>query len=170
MQPILILGIGNILLCDEGAGVRAIERMRALALPEGVELLDGGTSGADLVDEIADRRKLIVIDAVNAEAVPGTIFRCTAADLLADSTSSLSLHEFGFLSTLHMARQLGCAPHEVVLFGVQPKEIELRLELSDEVAAALPKLIELVLEEARTTGQRASREEGQGKTIRTEAV
>lgn len=150
MKPTLIVGIGNILLRDEGVGVRAIEAMQAMALPESVELLDGGTSGADLVDEIAHRPKVVVIDAVKADARPGTIFRFGAEELLREDRGAISLHEFGLLDTLMMARHLGCAPGQVVIFGVQPKEVSPGLELSNKVAKLLPRLIDMALSEAES--------------------
>ncbi len=70
-RSILILGIGNILLRDEGVGVRVIEQMQTMRLPDDVELVDGGTAGADLLDVLAERRKVIVIDAVQADCEPG---------------------------------------------------------------------------------------------------
>ena len=149
MRRTLVLGIGNILLRDEGVGVRVIEAMRGRTLPEDIECIDGGTSGVDLVDEVADRPKVIVIDAVRADGEPGTVFRFGVEDLMPGPGRELSLHEFGLLDTLTTARHLGCAPREVVIFGVQPKDVHAGLDLSAEVAAALPKVIELVLAEAR---------------------
>ena len=149
MRRTLVLGIGNILLRDEGVGVRVVEAMRGLTLPEDVECIDGGTSGADLVDEVADRAKVIVIDAVQAGGEPGAVFRLGAEDLMPGAGREISLHEFGLCDTLATARHLGCAPREVVIFGVQPKEISAGLDLSPEVAASVPKVIDLVLAEAR---------------------
>ena len=108
--PILVLGIGNILLRDEGVGVHVVRAMENLPLPDGVELLDGGTAGADLLDAISDRRKLIVVDALDADVPPGTIVRMKPEDLAADASGGISLHEFGIAETLRMARQLNCGP------------------------------------------------------------
>ena len=149
MAATLIIGIGNILLRDEGVGVRAIEAMQKMDLPDEVELLDGGTSGVDLVDEIADREKVIVIDAVDTDSAPGTVFRFGVEELLEKTAESISLHEFGLAETLMAARTLGCAPKEVVIFGIQPMEVSTGLDLSDEISGVLPKVIDLVLEEAR---------------------
>ena len=157
MRQTLLLGIGNILLRDEGVGVRAIEAMRDVELPEDVELLDGGTSGVDLIDELADRRKVIVIDAMQADCKPGTILRFSAEDLMQERGGALSLHEVGLLETLMATRHLGCAPQDVVIFGIQPKEVSPGLELSKEVKEALPKVIELVLAEADANGNACSR-------------
>jgi len=146
-MPPLIIGIGNILLRDEGVGVRAVEAMQRMDLV-GVELLDGGTSGADLLDEIANRGKVIFVDAADANAQPGTIFRFTENDLMQREEGSISLHEFGLVETLLAARHLGCSPREVVIFGVQPADVRTGLDLSPEVVAVLPSLVEQVLIEA----------------------
>jgi hydrogenase maturation protease len=145
--PILVLGIGNILLRDEGVGVRVIERMRDMSLPENVELVDGGTAGADLLDVLAERHKVIIIDAMQSDSEPGAVVRFTAEDLLRPDQPTTSLHELGIAETLIMTRQLGCQPREVVVFGIKPKNVNSGLELSEEIAALVPKVVELVLAE-----------------------
>ncbi len=149
MKRVLIMGIGNILLRDEGVGVRVIEAMEKLDLPDDVELIDAGTAGADLVDIVADRPKLIVVDAVKTDSPPGTVFRMTEQDLMPSEVPAASLHELGLLDALHMTRHLGCSPAEVVIFGIQPETIKCGMELSDRIAAVVPKVIELVMAEAK---------------------
>ncbi len=146
-RPILILGIGNILLRDEGVGVRVIEQMQKMHLPDNVELIDGGTAGADLLDVLAERQKVIVIDAIQADCEPGTVLRFTADELVQPEGVGMSLHELGLGEALTMTRQLGCAPENVVVFGIKAKDIVSGLELSEEIAASVPKVIELVLAE-----------------------
>jgi hydrogenase maturation protease len=162
MASILVLGIGNILLKDEGVGVHVVQAMAdqaakgTLKLSDDVELFDGGTFGIDLLDTIAGRRKVIVIDAVQVTAEeasdpskigPGAILRLTADDLARRETADLSLHQVGLFETLTMARQIGSAVGEVVILGIVPKTLDSGLELSPEVAAAAAKVIELVLQE-----------------------
>jgi len=153
VKPVLILGIGNILLRDEGVGVHVVQELTRRAeagewtLPDDVELVDGGTFGLDLVDVIAGRRKVVVIDAVDADAPPASILRFDADDLAAKRTADLSLHQVGLLETLAMARQLGCAVGEVIILGVVPKDLSPGLEMTSEVAALVPSLIERVLRE-----------------------
>ena len=142
--PILVLGIGNILLSDEGVGVHVIEKMRQVSMSEDVELVDGGTAGADLLDVLAEREKVIVVDAVQADCEPGTVLRFTADELVQSSQDSMSLHELGLAEALTMTGQLGCAPEDVVVFGIKPKDIGYGLELSEEIAASVPKVVELV--------------------------
>lgn len=144
----LVLGVGNVLLRDEGLGVRVVERLRAMALPDTVEVFDGATAGFDLLDVVADRRKVIVVDAVQTDAPPGTIFRFSPPELDPRPQAAVSLHEVGFLEALRAAHLIGCAPEEVVVLGVKPKEVGCGLDLSDEVTAALPKVIALVIAEA----------------------
>lgn len=148
-RPILVLGIGNILLRDEGVGVRVIEQMQEIPLPVDVELVDGGTAGADLLDVLAERKKVIVIDAVQADCEPGTVLRFSADDLTQPDRVGISLHELGLGGALAMTKQLGCEPKEVVVFGIKPKDITCGLELSEEISAAVPKVVELVLEEIK---------------------
>ena len=146
-RPVLILGIGNILLRDEGVGVRVIEQMQKMRLPDDVELVDGGTAGADLMGVLAERQKVIVIDAVRADCEPGTVLRFTADELVRPKGVGMSLHELGLGEALTMTRQLGCEPKDVVVFGIKPRDIGCGLELSKEIAASVPKVVELVLAE-----------------------
>jgi len=144
---VLILGIGNLLLSDEGVGVHAVRCLSERELPPGVEVLDGGTSGADLVDHLEGRTKVVVIDAASGDGPPGTVYRCEARELI-EQEGALSLHEFGLADSLHMAERLGCAPQRVVVLGVQPATMEPGLELSPDVSAVLPGILKLALAEA----------------------
>ena len=147
-RPILILGIGNILLRDEGVGVRVIETLQQQKTPDTIDLVDGGTSGADLIDVLADRRKVIIVDAVDAGKAPGTVIRFEEDDLENIPNSALSLHELGIAETLKMTSKLNCKPKEVVFFGIQPKDISPGLELSDEMGEIVPIVAEKALKEA----------------------
>lgn len=139
---ILILGIGNILLRDEGVGVRVIEVLGSYSLPEGVELVDGGTAGADLLDVIADREQVIVIDAIGGDFCPGTIVRFSQNELEQLSRGPLaSLHDLNLTETLIMARLLGCAPGQVTIFGIKPAVVECGIGLSREVEKTVPAVI-----------------------------
>ena len=147
--PILVLGIGNILLRDEGVGVRVIEHMQEIPMLDNVELLDGGTGGADLLEVLSERQKVIVVDSVQSDCEAGTVLRFTAEDLVRPDQASMSLHEIGLAESLIMTRQLKCEPKEVVIFGIKPKSIECGLELSEEVMSSVPKVIELILAEIK---------------------
>jgi hydrogenase maturation protease len=150
-RPVLVLGIGNILLHDEGIGVYVVEQMQKGGVGDYVELLDGGTAGADLLDHICDRQKVIVVDAVDVDIEPGTILRFTSDDLASNTGQSISLHEFGIADTLAMARRLNCAPQEVIIIGIKPKDVTAGLGLSDEIAGIVPRIIECVSAEIETS-------------------
>ena len=157
--PTLVLGLGNILLRDEGVGVRVVEALQCTALPPGVELFDGATAGLDLVDVLADRRKVIVIDAVDGGGEPGTVMRFRAEDLMPREGGAVSLHDLGLLEALAVARQLGIAPREIVIFGVRPHVVDSGLDLSPEVARLVPRIAELVLAELSDNPHAGSSEE-----------
>jgi hydrogenase maturation protease len=147
---VLVLGIGNILLHDEGIGVYVIRELQKSDIPYHVELLDGGTAGADLLDDICDRLKVIVVDAVDADIEPGTVLRIRPEDLIPSANPSVSLHDVGLAETLAMARHMNCEPKDVVIFGVKPKDISPGLGLTPETNAILPEIIDLVLAEIET--------------------
>jgi hydrogenase maturation protease len=147
--PYLVLGIGNILLRDEGMGVRVVEAMQQQGLPAEVEVFDGATFGLDLLDVVADRRTVIVIDVIDIDVIdrdypPGTVMRLDLIDLQGWRGPEISLHDVGLLDTLAVANLLECAPDNVVVFGVLPKIVEEGLELSEELAAVVPEVVRLV--------------------------
>ncbi|RPF49315.1 hydrogenase maturation protease [Thermodesulfitimonas autotrophica] len=147
LRRLLVLGVGNVLLRDEGIGVHAVRELRQRGYPPEVEIVDGGTAGLDLLHFIEDASHLIVIDAVNGGAAPGTLFRFTPEEL--DGcvpVSGYSLHGVGLLEVLHLARAMGVLP-PTVIFGIQPADLSWGTELSAPVAARLPRLLELIHEE-----------------------
>ena len=158
-SPRLILGVGNLLLRDEGVGVHVISTLRERELPDDVELLDGGTASFDLLDTLAGRRQVIIIDAVRTGSEPGTIFRFTPEDISTSREQLTSLHQVGLLATLDLVDHLlDSPPEEVIILGVEPKEIDWGLELSAEVEAAVPKVIELITSELDIFRRRAPKE------------
>ncbi|MBI4684055.1 MAG: HyaD/HybD family hydrogenase maturation endopeptidase [Nitrospirae bacterium] len=150
---ILILGIGNILMMDEGVGVRAVEELeRRFQFSENVELLDGGTSGMELLSYMSNRDYLIIIDAVKSGQLPGTVVRVEGEDVPARFMTRISPHQLGLSDLLAAASLTGELPKKMVLFGVEPKTIEMGLMLSDNVKANFDKLLHVVVEEIRKVG------------------
>jgi len=147
VQDILILGIGNILLKDEGVGVHVVNKLKEMPLPDNVEVLDGGTAGLDLADFIANRKKVIVIDTVKAGEKPGTIYRLTEKNLNTQPKAIMSFHEIDFLHALYLSEAMGEKPEETIVIGVEPKDMSDGLELSPEIEERIPKIIEFVLKE-----------------------
>jgi hydrogenase maturation protease len=147
----LILGIGNLILKDEGIGVHVVRALEGKNLPPEVDLIDGGTATVDLLSIIYESERIIVIDALKAGGEPGTIYRFLPEDLMGTSDRPLSLHQLGLLDVLGMSRQLG-GNAAVVIIGVEPKEISWGLELTEELQAAVPKVVKAVKKELRGLG------------------
>lgn len=171
--PILVLGIGNLLLSDEGVGVRVIERLgagtmadaigaaRATAVdgsaPVEVALVDGGTLGLDLLPLIDGARALVLVDAVNLRAAPGTVTVVRGGDIHAALGAHLSPHQVGVSDLVAVARLTGQLPDELALVAVQPGSIEVGLELTGPVRAAVDTATRLVVDEiARLTAHGAA--------------
>jgi len=128
--------------------VHVICALRDRELPHDVELWDSGTASFALLDTLAGRRQVIIIDAVRTGSEPGTIFRFTREDISASREQVTSLHQAGLLQALNVAKHLlDSALEEVIIRGIEPKEIDWGLELSAEVEAVVPKVIESVMAE-----------------------
>ena len=152
-MDILILGIGNVLLTDEGIGVRALKELeRRFTFPDNVELLDGGTAGIELLRHIRLRDYLIIIDAMKCDQEPGTVFRVEGADVPAAFRTRISPHQLGLSDLLAAAMLTDELPKNLVLFGVEPESIDIGLDLTDTVEASVEKLVSAVADELRSIG------------------
>jgi hydrogenase maturation protease len=144
----VILGVGNLIMSDEGLGVRFIEALdRAGGIPADVVTIDGGTSTNELLGELENLDLLIIVDAIVSAAAPGTIVRLEGDHIPSAFSNKLSPHQHGINDLLATLKFLGRAPARVVLFGCVPARIELGMELSSEVGAVMPELVARVLAE-----------------------
>lgn len=141
-----MVGVGNLLLKDEGIGVHIAHALQQIDVPHGTKIIDGGTS-PDLPYYLKDIDKLIIIDAVKAGGKPGMIYRFHTHDLNIESEGIISLHELGLAQSLKMMRLMGNAPKETVIIGIEPKEIDWGTELSAELQQKIPEIINIVLSE-----------------------
>lgn len=149
MPKTMVLGIGNEILTDEGIGIHLIRHLQQVELPENVELLEGGTAGMELLPLFEEVDHLIVVDAINAGDEPGAIFRFVPDDVhIMPPEYCLSAHQIGLMEVLHVAGEMDKLP-DTVIFGIQPKDIDWGLELTPEVAAKIPRLIEMVRAEIK---------------------
>jgi len=147
LKKIMVVGIGNLLMQDEGVGVHAINQLAQMSFPQNVEIIDGGTHSYDLVEFFCQADNLIIIDAMKAGGEPGTIYRAPFDELgLKPDENITSLHEMHFVEAMYLVRLLGYDP-EVMVFGVEPQNIGLSLDLTPQVAEKVPRLVELVKEE-----------------------
>lgn len=147
-KPVLVLGLGNPLRGDDGVGPVVVERLRECALPPEVEVLDGGTAGLGLLDVIAGRRFVVVVDAAEMGRPAGTVARLTPDEAaLWGEQALLSPHQVGLAEVLALAERLGMAPAEVVIWAVQPASTDWEQKLSRPVQRSVPTLVEAILEE-----------------------
>ncbi|MFC1846370.1 hydrogenase maturation protease [Chloroflexota bacterium] len=143
----VVLGVGNLLLRDEGVGIHLIQKLAEVLDRADVDIIDGGTD-PDIVTRIGeDVDKLIVVDAASAGDKPGTIYRFDIKDLESGSPDTLSLHEIGIVDSIKMMSLIGKQPESVTVIGIEPGTIDFGLELSPELNERLPKMIEVVLNE-----------------------
>jgi len=170
IRRILIVGIGNILLKDEGIGVHVVGQLQKQDLPGNVEVIDGGTAGLDILLSQKEPYKLVVIDAIRAGGEPGTIYKtrlnawhpqaqlgdglktAIAKTFGFDAAtrtrqSQMSLHQVGLFDALRVAEKIKCAPEEVMVIGVEPSEISPGLELTTQVRQSVPRVVKEVLKE-----------------------
>ncbi len=148
---ILVLGLGNILLSDEGVGVRVVEELRrCYDFPDSVDIVDGGTMGMELLPYFDERSHILIIDAVKSGNKPGAIVRID--DPPAYFSSKTSPHQIGLADVLGVVVITDKLPRHISLFGIEPKVMSTGLELSSEVAQSLSPLVDMVVAELKTFG------------------
>ena len=143
MAPkVTLIGLGNLLLRDEGIGLHAVRAMEAgYQADPGFEIVDGGTAGLDLLPYIEGRDRVLFVDAVNFRKEPGYIGVLENQEVPALFATKDSLHHMGLMDVLAAAQLLDRSPREVCLIGIQPHTIETGLELSELLQARLPELL-----------------------------
>jgi len=147
---LLVLGIGNVLMGDEGVGVHVIRHLEKEEIPGGVELLDGGTGSFLLLDPMQLARRVILVDATLDENPPGTVRRL-APRFSTDYPRTLAAHDIGLKDLLDAFYLLGHQV-DVVLFAVSIAPLqELGLDMSPELAARVPEIAALVRDEIRSS-------------------
>ena len=147
MKKILVLGVGNTLLTDDGVGVWAAQKLVEESWPEGVAIMDGGTFTQDIFHLLEGYDELLVLDVVHAGQEPGSCFILAEEDLVQKESQRLSLHDIDLIDSLRMAGLLGKRPAMRVL-GMEPYDISSwNMGLSPVCQAAFPGYIELARKE-----------------------
>ncbi len=148
-RKVLILGVGNLLLGDDGFGVHLINSLAEISFPPNVRLLEAGTVSHQLIPLLREIDHLIIIDVVEAGDAPGSIFRFSPQDMQFSKEQMVSLHQISLIDVLMMAEMTGGRPKTIII-GVQPKDVSSwSLELSDEVRAVIPKVKDLIFDELK---------------------
>jgi hydrogenase maturation protease len=167
--PLLVLGIGNILLGDDGVGVRVVDAIRELvgrgevALPSGTRLVDGGTRGRDLLPWLDEARAVLLVDAVDLDGPPGMVRVLRRPDLVPTPTGGVATHSTGVGDLLTAARTAGVLPDAVAMVGVRPAALDTGLDLSEAVRAALPAAVATTIDELHRLAAFASSTDGRGR-------
>ncbi len=154
VDRIVVLGVGNTLLKDEGVGVRAVEELQKRYLfPENVSLVDGGTQGLWLMSTIQQADRLIVVDAVLGKEAPGTLYRLEKDDLPKALRLKVSAHDSDLVEALNLCGLLDQAPKSVVVVGIEPADITpYGIELTPVLVERMDLLVEAVLGELKVLG------------------
>jgi hydrogenase maturation protease len=160
-----LIGLGNILMRDEGIGVHAVEALRKkYDFPDRIRLLDGGTMGLDLLPYIEGMEGILFIDALDLEKEPGTMAVLEEDEIPSILQPAFSFHQVGLSDLLFAAEFMGMKPSKIALIGIQPEKIETGLTLSETLNENFGKLLETILEKLREWGV-----EFREKTIREPA-
>ena len=144
----MILGVGNLLMRDEGIGVHAAANLQEFPLPDHIEVIEGGTDGFRLFNLILGTERLIVVDCVKGGDAPGSIYRFGIDDY--DHFPDIyktSVHQIGIDEVISLSGTMGTPP-EATFIGVEPGELFMSMELSETIRSRLPKVLEIVLETA----------------------
>lgn len=146
MSRTLVLGLGNTLLKDDGLGVKVVEQLSRQDLP--AEIVNGATQGLSLFETLKSADRTIVVDAVDMGRPPGTLAKFSAEELLTlPESRSFSLHEIGLLEVLKIGQSLNEDFKNVIIIGVQPSDLTYGEELSPEVEARIPEVMEMIKKE-----------------------
>lgn len=149
-QKITILGIGNTLFADEGVGIYLLPLLEeALKEVENIEIIEGLTDGMKLLGPIEDAENLIIIDAINAGKVPGTIITLVGDEIPAYFGIKMSVHQMGFQEVLFAAKMRERYPEQIVMFGMQPTSLQLGVGLTETNQNKLPELAKVVLDQVK---------------------
>jgi hydrogenase maturation protease len=147
MATLTVLGIGNVLMQDDGVGVHLLEAVRrARPWPAEVEFVDGGAAGLNLLGVIEQARRLVVFDAADLHSPPGSCRVLTGEQLAEESTGRISLHDMPFAQTLQLCRQFLSAPADVVVLAIQPAAVDPGRRLSGEVQRRFAALVQTAVE------------------------
>ena len=144
----MILGVGNVLLRDEGVGVHVATNLQEYPLPDNIEVIEGGTDGFKLFHLIMEADRLIVVDCVKGGDEPSSIYRFDMDDF--DHPPELyktSVHQVSITEVVNLSGTMRTPPHTTII-GVEPAELVMSMELSPAIKEKLPRVLEIVLETA----------------------
>jgi len=151
-SKVIVIGVGNILLRDEGVGVHIVQKLLRRGLPEDVVIIDGGTATLSALDLIPEQcgdsgHDLIIVDAVKGGGAPGTIYLFTPEDIdnrCQANNDVFSLHQMSLIDAISILKFEGRKPESVKVIGIEPGSIDTGLGLSEDLRKRLPRIVEFV--------------------------
>lgn len=156
--PVLVVGVGNPLMTDDGVGLAALDRLRAeQGLGPGVELVDGGLWVLSLLPQVEDASGLLLLDAIDAGRPPGTVIELEGHEIPRFLGTRLSPHQMGVRDLLALCALRGTLPERTAAFGIQPAAVELGTTLSPEAEGSLGELVARVVCRLAQWGATAAR-------------
>ncbi len=149
----LVIGLGNVLMQDEGVGVRAVEALEGLyELPDNVVAMDGGTTGTELLEPMRNVKHLIVTDAINTGDPEGTLVRIVDDQVPAFFQTKISNHQLGLSDLLGILQLQGQSPETVTIIGMVPFKLEDNLGLSPETEERVYQMLDMLIAELKARG------------------
>ncbi len=147
---VTLLGLGNILMSDEGVGVHTVNEFeKRYTVPAYVEIVDGGAAGLDLIPFIEGRDKVLMVDAVNFDQEPGYVGILENEAIPVRLATKASMHHLGLMDVLSIVKLSGNYPKEVCIVGIQPKSLELGLDMTREICDKQEVLIKRVVDKLK---------------------
>ncbi len=152
-MSVVVIGLGNVLLSDEGLGIRAIELLeQRYRLPPEVEVIDGGTSAMDLLNPLSNNEHVIIADSVKTGAAPCTLVRLADEEVPKFFQTKISPHQIGLSDLLALLTVQGQAPSNITIIGMVPQSLETHIGLTQEVNAKMDEMVEMLVKELKTLG------------------
>ncbi len=152
-NKVLVIGMGNVLMQDEGIGVRAVEELEnRYLIPAQVQIMDGGTTGMELFEPIRHCDQLIVADAINTNAPDGTVVRIANDEIPAFFQTKISNHQLGLSDLLALLQLKAETPEHIAIIGMVPHSLENKLGLSDIATIGLDTMVLKIVEELASLG------------------
>lgn len=164
-MEVLVLGLGNAVMSDDGFGSRVIRHLSEHYLfDDNLLLLDGGTLGLDLLPRFEGVARLLIVDALNMDVRPGTVFRLSGEEVPRAFAAKMSVHQMGLQDLLAVAELQGHLPAEMVLWGVQAGSMEMGLELTRPVSRAIDRVVDGIVGELTAWGMEPVLRSSKAKT------
>ncbi len=153
ISEVTILGIGNLLMGDEGVGIHALNTLQeSYAFSPAINFIDGGTIGIDLIPYFEECKKMIIIDAVDSQEKAGYIVSLENEEIHYRFNTKLSLHHAGLSDVLSIIKLQEIQAPDMLLIGVQPEKVEMGLELSKTVGDKMPQILKTITNKLKEWG------------------